>query len=163
MITVLSDESVTLSEFSLLCMKFSNNRVIENPLKFIEKLISKMFEFELSKAQVVDEKSIFNQMLNRFSSLSALITGSDVEKLKSLIHQNVKQELARVKEVRADSKNFIGSKSGTKIQLEILKLEEAYRQAIQEVAPGKDLKGLSNVEYCSMCIFFDSQPFTDDF
>ena len=60
MITVFADESVGLSQFTLPCMKFANNKAVENPLKFIEGLISKMFEFELAKAQLVDGFSIFN-------------------------------------------------------------------------------------------------------
>ena len=78
LITCFSDESVGLSEFTLLCMKFTNNRIIETPLKFIEKLISKMFEFELAKAQYTDQNSIFNSMLNRFNKIDDLVTGLQV-------------------------------------------------------------------------------------
>ena len=58
-----------------MCMKFANNLIIEIPLKFIEKLISKMFEFELAKAQYTDPNSIFNSMLNRFNKIDDLVTG----------------------------------------------------------------------------------------
>ena len=31
------------------------------------------------------------------------------------------------------------------------------------VAPGKNLKGLSVIEYCTMCIYYDSQPYPSNF
>ena len=56
-------------------MKFSNNKIIEEPLKFIDRIIEKMFEFELVKVQYVDARCPFNSMLNRFDKLDSLVTG----------------------------------------------------------------------------------------
>ena len=63
----------------MLCMKFTNNEIITNPLKFIEGLISRMFEFELAKtAFYIDSRSPFTQMLNRFDHLDQLVIGLDL-------------------------------------------------------------------------------------
>ena len=74
-----------------------------------------MFEFELAKAQYTDPNSIFNQMLNRFNKIDDLVTGLQVQQLRDSIDKKLKLELARVKEVRADSKNYVNNQEWTKI------------------------------------------------
>ena len=77
-ITCYSDESVGRAEFTLLIMKFANNELIEDPLEFLEKLISKMFEYELAKANYVDKRSPFNSMLSKFTKADELLDGNEV-------------------------------------------------------------------------------------
>ena len=43
-----------------------------------------------------------------------------------------------------------------KTEAEVVDLESCYNQALSEIAPEKDLKGLDVVEYCQMCIYYDS-------
>ena len=91
------------AEFTLLIMKFANNKLIEDPLEFLEKLISKMFEYELAKVQYVDKKSPFNSMLSRFDKTDDLLCGNDVCNLQEQLDAKIEVELARVESIRADS------------------------------------------------------------
>ena len=84
-------------------MKFANNKSIEEPLKFLEKLISKMFEYELAKVQYVDERSPFNNMLSRFTKTDELLDGNEVYSLQEQLDTKIKVELTRVEAIREDS------------------------------------------------------------
>ena len=116
-----------------------------------------MFEFELAKTAFhIDKRSPFTQMVNRFDSLDQLVTGCKLSTLQKLIEEKLKEEHARVNAVRADPSNYTNSKKWTKIPAEIIQLETIYREALHEVKADCDLKGLTVVEYCSMCIYYDS-------
>ena len=54
-------------------------------------------------------------MLNRFNKIDDLVTGLQVQQLRDSIDKKLKLELARVKEVRADSKNYVNNQEWTKI------------------------------------------------
>ena len=84
-------------------MKFANNELIEDPLEFLEKLISKMFEYELAKANYVDKRSPFNSMLSKFTKADELLDGNEVQSLQDQLDANIEVELSRVESIRADS------------------------------------------------------------
>ena len=50
-----------------------------------------------------------------------------------------------------------------KTELEVLQIEKCYADALSSVAPNLSTKGLSALEYCTMCIYYDSQPYPAQF
>ena len=83
---------------------------------------------------------------------SDLVRGMQLERLIQAIDENVKVERARVRAaLKAKSEPTV-----KKTEPEILNLEACYVEALNAVAPEKDLKGLSPLEYCQMSIYYDS-------
>ena len=50
-----------------------------------------------------------------------------------------------------------------KTEPEIFQIERCFVEALDEVAPGTELRGLTAFEYCTMCFYYDSQAFPTQF
>ena len=94
-------------------------------------------------------------MILNFSSERELVRDYRLELLEQAIEEKVEIEKNRVQAVR-DAKQ---DETVWKSEPEILQLEQCYIDALAAVAPEVDLKGLSALEYCTMCIYYDSQPY----
>ena len=46
-----------------------------------------------------------------------------------------------------------------KTEPEIVQLDKCYEEALAEVAPDVHTGGLTALEFCTMCIYYDSQPY----
>ena len=147
------------AEFTVLVMKFGNNKVVYDTVAFLDKKISKMIDFDQAKSSYVEEKSIFVELLMHFESDKDLIRNEKIELLQEAFEARLTQERARVTAAReAKSEPTV-----YKTEAEVLQLETCYMDALNQVAPRTDLKGLSALEYCTMCIYYDSQPYPNQF
>ena len=50
-----------------------------------------------------------------------------------------------------------------KTEPDVFQLEKCYRDALEQVAPEMDLHGLSTIEYGTMCLYYDSQTYPNQF
>ena len=82
-----------------------------------------------------------------------------LEQLQRTIDDKILQEKKRSVSAR-EAKT---SPTVYKIESEVVQIEKCYADALAEVAPGQDTMGLSALEYCTMCIYYDSQPYPIQF
>lgn len=75
--------------------------------------------------------------------------------LESLI-QKIDEKYAAEKKRSVAARNAKSEPTVYKTGPEIINLEACYQEALSKVAPEKDLKGLNALEYCTMCIYYDS-------
>ena len=83
---------------------------------------------------------------------SDLVRGTQLDKLLLAIETKIAHERNRIKLYR-ESKQEV---TVYKTEQEVLQVEQCYAEALAEVAPGMDLKGLSPLEYATMCLYYDS-------
>ena len=114
-----------------------------------------MVDFDQQKSNIVEQRSVFTELILNFSSERELVRDYKLELLEQAIEEKVEVEKNRVQAVRDANQD----ESVWKSEPEILQLEQCYVDALSVVAPEVDLKGLSALEYCTMCIYYDSQPY----
>ena len=61
------------AEFTVIVMKFGNNRTVYDAVAFLDKKISKMIDFDQAKSSFIEEKSIFVDLLMHISSDKDLV------------------------------------------------------------------------------------------
>ena len=149
------------AEFSVLCMKFGNNPVIKKTVDYLEKKISKMLDFDQEKSVFIEKASPFTELVMRMKSEQELINGVQIEALLKAIDEKISIEKKRIVQAReAKTESTISSDghavSVYKTEAEVLLLDKCYEEALAEVAPGIETRGLSALEFCTMCIYYDN-------
>lgn len=147
------------AEFSVLAMKFSNNRVVKDVIYYLDKKISKMIDFDQHKSSFIENKSPFTQMIMHCHKEDDLVRDHNICKLQRAIQANVDLENKRVSEARKAKTEATVYKTVA----EVLQIEKCYSDALALVAPEKATLGFSALEYCTMCIYYDSQPYPVQF
>ena len=61
------------AEFTVLTMKFGNNKVVQDAVWYIEKKISKLIDFDQQKGSFIEKKSIFTDLILTMSSEKDLV------------------------------------------------------------------------------------------
>ena len=140
------------AEFTVLCMKFGNSQLIQDAVQYLEKKVSKLLDFDQNKSSMVERKSMFSELVMRVPRISALIRNEKIEELRKAVDDEIKHERLRIKQVR-DAKTEV---TVYKTEGEVLQIEQCYANALAKIAPGQDLFSLTALEYCSMCIYYDS-------
>ena len=133
-------------------MKFGNNQLVTKTVQYLEKKISKMIDFDQQKSVFIEQQSVFTEMVMHMSDDNELTRGMQLESLIQKIDEKHEAEKAR----SVAARNAKSEPTVYKTEPEIINLEACYQAALDEVAPEKELKGLSALEYCSMCIYYDS-------
>lgn len=143
------------AEFSVLAMKFSNNRIVKDAIYYLDKKISKMIDFDQHKSSFIENKSPFTQMIMHCTKEDDLVKDHNICKLQKAIQANIDLENKRVKKAR----EVKTEETVYKTEPEVMQIEKCYSDALTLVVPGKDTLGFSALEYCTMCIYYDSQPY----
>lgn len=154
-----SHPKIGKAEFTVLTMKFGNNKVMKEAVFYLEKKISKMIDFDQQKSSFAEKKSIFTDLILHMSSEKDLVRDAQVEQLEIAINENIISEKKRIAKARAAKPE----PTVFKTELEVLQIEKCYADALALVAPTVSTKGLSALEYCTMCIYYDSQPYPAQF
>jgi len=133
-------------------MKFGNNVMVKKTVEYLEKKISKLLDFDQNKSLFIERQSPFTELVLHLRSEEDLISGVQLETLINTIEQKV--EIEKKRSIAAREAKTV--RTEYKTELEIVQLDKCFEEALAEVAPGKDLGGLSSLEYCTMCIYYDS-------
>ena len=101
---------------------------------------------------MVERKSIFSELIMQSSKSSDLLQNEMIIDLRQAIMDNIKKERNRISQVRqAKSEPTVYKTEG-----EVLQIEQCFANALKQIAPEKSLLGLTALEYCSMCIYYNS-------
>lgn len=111
-----------------------------------------MLDFDQAKGSMIEQRSPFLEILLHMTSEDDLIRDSQVEKLQIAIDDKIQAEKKRSIAAR-EAKT---SATVYKIESEVIQIEKCYTDALKEVAPLKETRGLTAFEYCTMCIYYDS-------
>ena len=87
---------------------------------------------------------------------SDLVRNEKVGDLEAAISERIASEKARIAAARASSTAVDSAVYDYKTETEVFRLEQCYSEALDSVASNQDRKGLSAIEYCTMCIYYDS-------
>ena len=77
-------------------MKFGNNRVVQDAIKFLDKKISKMIDFDQSKSSIIEEISDFVELVMHLPSDRALLRADRLERFQKALDARLLQEKERV-------------------------------------------------------------------
>ena len=61
------------AQFTVLCMKFGNSKLVKDQIVFLEKKVSKMIDFDQKKSSFIEERSLFSKLISNMSSEKDLI------------------------------------------------------------------------------------------
>ena len=95
-----SHPSIGKAEFSVLCMKFGNNKSVCETINYLDKKVSKVIDFDQQMSDILETKSIFTELILHFQSDSQLIRGKELDLLEKHILLLIEAEKERVKAIR---------------------------------------------------------------
>ena len=107
-----SNPKCTKGEFTMLMMKFSANKWIENLIEQMDIKISKLLDFEFTRHQVLENRSLFKDLVIRFDTTENFITGDKLNFVNSLLELKLENELERVRQVKSNSDNYVNAEFG---------------------------------------------------
>ena len=84
------------ADFCVYVMKFGNNRVVLDAIKFLDKKISKMIDFDQSKSSIIEELSDFVELVMHLPSDRALLRADGLEHFQKALDARLLQEKERV-------------------------------------------------------------------
>ena len=77
-------------------MKFGNNKFVQDSVKFLDKKISKMIDFDQSKSSIIEEISDFVELVMHLPSDRALLRAGRLERFQKALDARLLQERERV-------------------------------------------------------------------
>ena len=95
-----SHPSIGKAEFSVLCMKFGNNKSVCDAINYLDKKVSKVIDFDQKMSDILEKKSIFTELILHFQSDSTLIRGEELDLLEKHILLLIETEKERIKALR---------------------------------------------------------------
>ena len=98
-------------------------------------------------------------MIMHCQSEKDLVRDLNIRRLIEAIDANIERENKRIKEAR-EAKT---EPTVFKTEPEVMQIEKCYADALASVEPSKSTLGFSALEYCTMCIYYDSQPYPVSF
>ena len=149
-----ADKEVGKSEFVLYMMKFSTNRVLTTLIDQLDALIGQADVFNPIKRYRNDGDNIFHPMLQRIGA-DQLISGEPLIAIYHEIEAGLKAERRRVNQVRdARTSLDIGDDPHySKSDDAVFQVEKVYAEVLAKAKI--DPKGLSALEYVSMCLYYN--------
>ena len=103
-------------------MKFGNNRVVQDAIKYLDKKISKMIDFDQTKSSVLEETSIFVELVMHLPSDRALLRADQLEFFQKVLNARLMQEKDRIVNICKHRPEG----SVHKVAEEVFQLEQCY-------------------------------------
>lgn len=110
------------ADFVVYVMKFGNNRVVQDAIKYLDKKISKMIDFDQTKSSVLEETSIFVELVMHLPSDRALLRADQLEFFQKVLNARLMQEKDRIVNICKHRPEG----SVHKVAEEVFQLEQCY-------------------------------------
>lgn len=66
------------AEFTVLCMKFANNRHVSETVNYLDQKLSKMIDFDQQMSSFLEKKSVFTELIMHMQAENELICNAEV-------------------------------------------------------------------------------------
>jgi len=77
-----SDPSVDKAEFTLYIMKFANNPTVKEILKYLERMVAQIIEFDMTIRQRNEKMCPFTSMLCYFQNDTTFVKGAQLDQVR---------------------------------------------------------------------------------